>query len=215
MPYLPDIQVDAMSDDPQDKIESIVKQVNEQARLISNENTTKIIKSDSGIETLTIGKIAEGGNGILIKDSNDVNRALFGEFPDGSIALKVSQTGIDVLTAANDDLVFNSSQNILKVVQSGTATVTAIANQGTFNTVNHSLGYTPMVIATCKSPLFPGNNRAMVPYISSPDTTSKVVATVSNTREDLIQFGVELGSAATGSAGDWEFKYFLLQESAV
>lgn len=99
MPILPDIRAGSLnSDDPQRQIESIVQQLNEWGRLISNEDRTRIIKSDSGVEAITIGQLPTGENGFLIKDEDNVNRAIFGQLPDGTIGIVISKEGVDVTT---------------------------------------------------------------------------------------------------------------------
>lgn len=108
----------------------------------------------------------------------------------------------------------NPTFNKLEVIKTGTLEFTAFVNQGTFGTIEHNLGFVPIVIATVKSPNFPGQNRAMAPYWNGSVSTDKVFAQVSNVRIDLVQFEVNLGSAASGDAGTWEFNYYLLRENA-
>lgn len=98
MPLLSDIDFGAINkDDPQKQLERIVAQLNEWGRMISGEDRTRIIKSDSGVEALTFGVLPTGQNGILIKDEDGVNRAIFGQLPDDTIGIVISKEGIDVL----------------------------------------------------------------------------------------------------------------------
>jgi hypothetical protein len=157
--------------------------------------------------------ISRGAQAII--GSTGVPQILSGVHDTFGPGFYVSKPSVNAIT--NTDAAqwaFNSNQNVLKIVSTGTAFVVAVAGSGQFDVVTHNLGYVPMVMATCKSPLFPGSNRAMLPYISFPDTTGKVVATIEVVQTDIIQFGVELGTTAAGSVGTWEFKYFLLQETA-
>lgn len=55
MPILPDIKSNATSDEPQAQIDSLVRQVNEWGRQISNESRTLIINDDSGVPIILIG----------------------------------------------------------------------------------------------------------------------------------------------------------------
>lgn len=48
MPILPDIQIGALSGDAQKQVDSIVRQLNEWARLISAETRVRTIKADDG-----------------------------------------------------------------------------------------------------------------------------------------------------------------------
>ena len=168
----------------------------------------------------TIGTL--GGNvrldeskGELVAFNGANNIGLFGFDSTGKVVVKIAKEGYDAATAPDDKLIFNSNQNVLKVVDSDTVTISAIAGQGTVSEIYHNLGFTPMVIATVKSPLMPGNNRAMCPYLSSPWLSTGSMAQIINVTESLLQFEVQLGASATGSVGDWEFRYYLLQESAV
>ena len=217
MALLSDIKMGALPNDPDKKIDSLTKHINEQSRIISNEDRTKIIKSDSGIETVTLGQLPTGGNGLLIKDSDNVNRALFGEYPDGDIAVKVSKPGKNVATAADDELIFNSNQNVLKVVGTGSASLDATSGGGwyTYPVITHGLGFLPMVLGSCNSPAFGSNQWAMLPYTQIIGGTDYVInAQILSITENTLQFGVELGDLASGSFGTWNFKYYLLQETA-
>lgn len=99
MPILPEIRAGSLyRDDPQRQLESILQQLNDWGRLISNEDRTRIIKSDSGVEAITIGQLPTGQNGFLIRSEDDVPQAIFGQLPDGSIGIVVSKDGTDVTT---------------------------------------------------------------------------------------------------------------------
>lgn len=151
----------------------------------------------------------------LFYDANGTPSIQIGVQQDGSSRIRIAKAGIDVTMATDDQLAFNSAQNSLKVAQSGTTTVTAVLNQTSFGSITHNLGFVPIVIATCQSPAFFPGNAAGVPYMSSITTASKVMATLGNITTTTLQFAVELGTGPTGSVGDWTFKYFLLQETAV
>lgn len=84
----------------------------------------------------------------IFKDDTGTRRVLLGKGADGFYGLKVSKVGEDVYDAGNDDLIFNSSQNVFKIVSSGTASI-AFAADGTTETttIAHGLGYKPIVFA--------------------------------------------------------------------
>lgn len=99
MPNLPDIGSGSiLGDDPQKQVESVIRQVNEWGRAISNENRTRIMKSDSGIEAITIGQVPDSGTGIMLRDEDNVRRIIIGTLPDGTIGMVVSKEGYDVIT---------------------------------------------------------------------------------------------------------------------
>lgn len=95
MAQLNDISIGAIPDDDTLKhSESIAKQVNEWGRRISAEDRTKIIKDASGTQ-----------------------RILFGEGQNQFYGMKVSQSGYDVGSATDAQLIFNSNQNVFKIVK--------------------------------------------------------------------------------------------------
>lgn len=76
MPFLPDIQLSAVSGETSDdKFESLVRQINEWGRTISNEKKTEVYKDNSG-----------------------TNRILIGVLPDGETGIVISNEGVDVLS---------------------------------------------------------------------------------------------------------------------
>lgn len=202
MPLLNEVSTGALGDDQDKKIESLVKQINEQNRLISNEDRTKIIKDSSGTP-----------------------RILFGEGPNQFYGLKVSQEGNDVTGATDSQLVFNSDNNVFKIVASGTASqpVTSLAQDATNTvTVAHNLGYIPTAIIYLNGTgsTYLTANRYYVPPISVP---VKVGATYYpgvihsyNIDSTNIYFTVTNSSAATPitDIGTVNWKYYLLQETA-
>lgn len=75
MAFLPDINSGALAGDTQAQIDAIVKQVNEWARLLSNEAITTVQRDTSGTARIIIG-IA----------------------PDGEIDIGISKEGVDITT---------------------------------------------------------------------------------------------------------------------
>lgn len=100
MAYLRDISIGAIQGEDADaKVASVVKQLNDWGRAISNEDLAKVYKSSEGYEAVTIGQLPEGANGIMIRDETGVARAIFGQFPDGTIGVAVSKPTYDVFEA--------------------------------------------------------------------------------------------------------------------
>ena len=149
----------------------------------------------------------------LFKDETGVRRVLLGRQADGSYGLKVSQPTFDVYEATNDDLIFNSSQNVFKIVQSGTATMgDIVGNSTTSVNVSHGLGFAPIPLVFWDG----GSSYMQLPFFSAV-TTSGVdlaldgwfFASVSST--DLT---ISCSSATYTTSTDTTFKYYLLQETA-
>lgn len=73
MPFLKDASVTAIQGDADKKLESLVQQVNEWARLISNEQMTKIYKDESGTNRIVVGLLPDKTVGLVMsKDGEDV-----------------------------------------------------------------------------------------------------------------------------------------------
>lgn len=67
MPQLQDVSASSLfADDPQKQIESVVKQVNQWGRSLSNENRTELYRDNSGTPRILIGVLPDGDTGIVI-----------------------------------------------------------------------------------------------------------------------------------------------------
>jgi hypothetical protein len=82
--------------------------------------------------------------GTLVNDGNN-DRILLGFQKDGfgtgvDYGLKISKDGEDVKTASNDNLIFNSAQNVFKIVGAGTMTVNKAGGSETgSDSIQHGL----------------------------------------------------------------------------
>ena len=87
-------------------------------------------RSSDGTTAITNKQDASSGAYVSTRDAsvkvNDgtVNRVSLGLLSDGSYGLKVSPENVDVLTADDSELIFNSSQNVFKIVLTDTVTLT-------------------------------------------------------------------------------------------
>jgi len=80
----------------------------------------------------------------------------------GEQGLFVSQTGVDVTQASNEQLIFNSNVNTLQAVYSGQLTIPAVgASSSQSVTYIHGLGYIPMVFAFFE---YQSNSYVQLPY---------------------------------------------------
>lgn len=76
MPLLPDVQLGAIpGDNAEEKLNSLVRQINEWARIISNQQITN-----------------------LYQDTSGTNRILIGIDPDGEMNIHISKEGEDVVS---------------------------------------------------------------------------------------------------------------------
>lgn len=88
------------------------------------------------------------GRGVteIFKDATGTRRVLLGKGPLG-YGLYVSPEGVDVYTADASQLIFNSGQNVFKVIEKRTTNITIGSGEGTLSTVAHGLSFTPSVVA--------------------------------------------------------------------
>lgn len=163
-----------------------------------------VIRDVQGLQTVNV-----------FKDETGTRRVLLGKQGDGSYGLKVSQPTFDVYTAADDDLIFNSSNNVPKIVVSDTATIDATsstAGSAITETVPHNLGYVPAFWAYFSAGGF---------YYQIPNATgwgaSGGVMTFTNwlfASVDANNIYLTFIPSSTGNLGTFPIKYYLLQESA-
>ena len=145
----------------------------------------------------------------IFKDDTGTRRVLLGKGKDGFYGLKVSEPGVDVFDADDNDLYFNSSQNTFKIVATGTLDVTcnSATTQGTAS-VAHGLGYIPAYDAYISSGL---------DYFKTPWTLFGV-ATADLVTYDLYVTETDVVGRITvknpGLTHQATFKYYLLQETA-
>lgn len=201
MALLTDVGIHAFDDDSK-KIDSFVKQVNDNNRLVSNEDRVKIIKDASGTP-----------------------RLFFGEGPNQFYGMKVSQPGIDVTGADDEDLVFNSDQNVFKIIDSGSIDLTQITIPGsvgnyedvntTVATYTHGFGFKPSCLAFMEQT---SGVRVQLPYTLQQAFSGSYVtwqtynATVSNTTFRITLRAVTFGGPVISLAGN--IRFYLLQETA-
>lgn len=162
------------------------------------------------------------GNAQQVVNDGTTNRVLLGNTV-GDWGLKVSKPGFDVTTATNEQLIFNSSQNVFKIVQGPKqVTVTCAAGSTIGNaSVAHGLeGFVPIPMGFLN-----GASISTVGSNLSLPLPSFGTATIDTTNH-VIDFGTWLFVTAdetyfhatvlnsTGSAVSYIVTYYLLQESA-
>lgn len=186
----------------------------------AHQTTSTTYKTDASAANV---RVQQQNSRILAIDSNSIPVADFGLQGDGTIGLKVAQPGIDVTTATNAQLIFNSSQDVFKIVMSGTISLNTVsvsdAGAGLYNsnsvttTVAHNLGYAPVVI---------GYINVVTQYIAMPYTIldgAGALATWQSYSISVDQFNIYVTSQVLAlhqakTTIPAQVKYFLLQESA-
>lgn len=166
-------------------------------------------------------------------------RIVEGLLPDGTYGMWVSKPGDDVTNpsaAANNELVFNSNQDIFKIVGTGNATIPSItlannASNASGIVVNHNLGYAPItqMYVQLSVTVWTGSTTATVlsnislPLSGSTVGVAQLVSAGSLTSFELY-FAVDTANVyitaiyTAGSSGATTLalpiKYYLLQETA-
>lgn len=113
-------------------------------------NTTSF--SPRAVGTQTNAKLITKDSNIIAFDGSH-NIGLFGFDNTGTMVVKVAKSGFDADTAGNANLIFNSQQDMLKIVSNGmqTATIpsdsTSSTSKTTTLTIAHGLSFTPILLA--------------------------------------------------------------------
>lgn len=123
----------------------------EMDRVLPRQQSTGLAR---GVQQLGSPNLAvdSGENQIIVADTVgqvNTNRVLMGNQSVYGEGFYVTKPGIDVKTAKSDaDFIFNSNQNVFKIVETGTTNVTTPAAISSANfTINHNLGFVPITIA--------------------------------------------------------------------
>lgn len=150
----------------------------------------------------------------VFKDDEGVRRVLLGKSSNSFYGLKVSKPDIDVFSATDEQLVFNSEQNVFKIVDKGTIEITLDADTATAVEIAHGLSYTPIVLAffTSDTQYYP------LPAImaSTINTTSNMIEiqTWLDAYTDSTNLIIKGQNANATPAGPLSVTYYLLQETA-
>lgn len=163
----------------------------------------------------------------IFKDDIDATRrVLLGKGADGFYGLKVSPPGVDVYTATDDQLIFNSNQNVFKIVKIITGTFPAVSITGTANTakynynittIAHGLTYTPVVIGVVTDG---AGGYFSLPRVSLSagvqDMDNSVLSVSSDATNIYLTSAINAYfiSALTINVPTYNGKFYLLQETA-
>lgn len=196
------------------------------------ESATKVYYNPQGKVGEINGLLPNGlGVGTLLKDTAGRNSIAMYIDNAGQPILKVAKTGKDAVTDGASDMIFNSAQNVFKIVGSGTLTIPAMTlgaavQTNTYTTTTtsatntHNLGYIPAVIAyvlnsSGQYETFPytgnsagGPGGGIYTVYSGISVTSTQIYAYSG----IVAYGAYVFTGAGEIARP--LKYFLLQETA-
>jgi hypothetical protein len=192
--------------------------INNNFAQLDGEAVTKTFNGANGQPSFILGQLPGSlGEGLVMKDKDgNVSIAAYIDADDKPI-LKVAGVGKDAITGSDEDMIFNSAQDIFKIVKTDTVTLHRAVNNmtGTLS-VAHGLGYEPIAIAYA---LLSGTYLPL-PWLSTTplgigsmgidkDIGFSVDATNLNLFTDVDDGGIWFGTAESFSV-----KYYLLQETA-
>ena len=161
------------------------------------------------------------------------NKAAFGFYGSANkFGLKVAEDGVDVLTATDSQLIFNSEQNVFKIVASGTATLTppntgsplyTVSNGGyTLNVPIPDTGGTPGIVAFFEYPyaltsgsytIFTTEKQSM-PYLGVLSTGTPIGQFFYEVTSTNLKFYYnQFTNIDFGVTPNITFSYFVLQET--
>lgn len=154
----------------------------------------------------------------IFKDDDGIRRVLLGKGASGFYGLKVSKPGQDVYTAADNQMIFNSNQDIFKIVSSNTVAITASGASNNVTTIAHGLSYIPVIIAFLNAGLAGGAVRTPLPTWTtlSRDDVNHVVkfGTWINAEVDATNVYIDFVNSTASTIGPLNVTYYLLQETA-
>ena len=199
---------DALTENKADGTQGITQKVNTTTGAYVKTKDAQIVVNDGANNVISIGRVTGGTYG-----------------------MKVAKPGYDADTAADTQLIFNSSQNVFKIVQSDTTTVSlpslsnaavGVKNITSRSTIAHNLGYVPIVIGFRY-----GGSSTYQPLPYETNMAAVLGTTVGYTRRiDIFSDSVNIYFDATTTCYNWAatansapadtdtVTYYLLQETA-
>lgn len=166
---------------------------------------------------------ADSGNNYFGVSKNNVQQVLMGLQPTFGEGFYVTKDGVDVSTTENaSDFIFNSNQNVFKIVQS--KLINAGFSSATVSTVSfdHNLDFAPIIQAYLVNVSTAGpitNANLQLPTFVSASIGGVTAGIVSfgsylYCAADTVKFHFQLLNATGVSPGTFSIRYYLLQESS-
>jgi hypothetical protein len=173
----------------------------------------------TGVSAITegqmVGKLVTKDAQMVVNDGS-IDRVVVGRLEDGTYGIKVSQSGVDVGTARNDQLVMSSQFDMLKVFATGTVSLTTGAgvSQATA-VVTHNLGYGPIVTGSISLVPGAGGETCGFPGIWLNATGSPFVPKIQYGYYTTDPNSITLFVTSDGFSGTYTIRYYILVETAV
>ncbi|QHC73779.1 hypothetical protein [Rathayibacter sp. VKM Ac-2805] len=225
---------------------AIVAQVNRNFAKLDAETNLKTFGGQNSPDKLLIGKTSEETLGLTYRKNDDdkmnVGRLPNGEFglvlndeqgtpsiymaitESGKPVLKVAKDGKNAETDTGDDLIFDSSQNVMKIVKTGTVTMSPPATWPTMGVVTqvipHGQPTIPAFMVYVQNPsglyyTYPGLSN-LPSYVHLGPTGEMIF---SSARADSTNLYIDLSNVSSLNDGlddlVWSYKYLIFQESGI
>lgn len=197
------------------------------------EANAKVYYGQNNQVALNAGLLPNGlGSGFLLRDTSGTPAIAMYVDNVGTPILKVAKGGKDAVSGVGSDLIFNSSQNALKIVKKGTIVIprtiltggTNVYSSGNagwpvYSGVPHNLGYTPIVFGFSTEDT---TTYKALPFrfnwgVSQTAFTQLGIGLIVNSTDvTAVLEAFSYNGAAFGSdpIGPFNITYYLLQETA-
>lgn len=214
--------VDASSNSQPDSVNAAAPMAGgETPRLFSRQNLTGVSRGVQQFGTPNL--FADSGNNYFGVSKNTVQQVLMGLQPTFGEGFYVTKDGIDASQTTNaSDFIFNSNQNVFKIVQSKLVSVTFSSSTVSTISFAHNLDFTPILqaylvnVATA-DPITNANIQLPNFINASIGTVTAGVVTFGSylyCAADSVHFHFQLLNATGVSPGTFNIRYYLLQESS-
>jgi hypothetical protein len=170
-------------------------------------------------EAITAPRVVTRDDQLIVHDGTNF-KALFGRDGIGNYVVKIAKDGYNVLTATDDELIFNSANNLFKIVSTGTVDMgtSTVGSAATVVDIAHGLPSPPTIIAfgTVTDATF-GTRIVPLPHYTLGTTSGISSATriitaslTMSTNSTNIRFVLQ-GNAIDTSA---TVRYYIIRETA-
>lgn len=210
---------DILTENKADGTQGISQKVNTTGGAYVKTKDAQIVVNNGTVDSIQLGRLStDQSYGMLTNDGTN-NRLYIAN--DGTV--KISKAGFDANTTGNANLIFNSNQNMFKIVYSGTISISGFSVTGAagqyaigsgFSTYTHNLGYIPAVIAYRVNP--DGTYSPIGPDLVYAGPTAAGWAFL-QTYADINKvdfYNVLMTYNSSQSAFATTIKFYLLQETA-
>lgn len=141
---------------------------------------------------------------LVIKDENGTQRLLA-----SAESIKLSQSGFNVETATDSQLIFSSEFNMFKIVDTNTTTIPSSGSSSSVRQIAHGLSGTPIVMAFG---LILGNT-VPFPILGINDTTGAIISyytCYADNTNIYLRVAVPGGTVVNST----NVRYYIVQETA-